>query len=68
MLSELDKLQIQMAKQHQRELDNAQIQLFKDSQKELDKALIQAWKSSRRRNYAHYRSAGTGRTTPIEYK
>ena len=51
MLSELDKLQIQMAKQHQRELDNAQIQLFNDSQDELDKLLIQAWKSSRRNKH-----------------
>lgn len=51
MLSELDKLQIQMAKQHQRKQDNVQIQLFKDSQDELDKLLIQAWKSSRRNKH-----------------
>lgn len=51
MLSELDKMQIELAKQHQREMNNAQIQLFKDSQDELDKLLIHAWKSSRRNKH-----------------
>ena len=44
-------MQIELAKQHQREMDKAQIQLFKDSQDELDKLLIQAWKSSRRNKH-----------------
>jgi len=51
MLSELEKVQIEMAKQYQREMNNAQIQLFRDSQDELDKLLIQAWKSSRRNKH-----------------